>query len=316
MRKIITDYIIESWFLDRIDFSEVPISLSELHARFNMREINASSLISAPKWEPLLRGHTQTQRDGWVPLSDLASTSRGIATGANDFFLISPSKARQKSIRTSMLLPCVGRARDVQGRVFNESDYKELHRSDAKCLLLNLTSTPDPNERAYIAEGEAHNLQDRYLLANRRPWYSMEQRAPAAIWAAVFGRGDLGFVYNQAGARSLTNFHCVYPCQPGDAFARALTVVLNSEVVRLGAKGHVRGYGGGLMKFEPNDLKSIQVPDLRCARPQTLALLSGLLDDLDRAERNHLNTSSFCETVNQTVILAGIEASRIQQKLF
>lgn len=316
MRKIGSDYTIESWFLDSVDFADVPVSLEELSARYFMRKIDASSLIAAPKWEPIFRGHTEVVRHGWVPLSDLASIRRGIATGSNDFFLIRPSKAKQKAIRTSMLLPCVGRAMDVKGRVFRETDYDELHRADARCLLMNLTGAPDQNERAYICEGEADNLPHRYLLANRRPWYSMEQRTPAPIWAAVFGRGDLGFVYNQAGVRSLTNFHCVYPREPGNMFARALAVALNAEDVREGAKGHVRGYGGGLMKFEPNDLKSIQVPDLRRAQPDTLAILSGLLDELDCDERDSLKATALNERVNKAVRLAGREASNIQNMLF
>jgi len=308
MPKVVNSYVIQSWFLDSVDFENVPVTLSELDSRFVMREVDAETLRAASKWEPLLRGHAQAERDGWVPLSDLARTRRGIATGANDFFLITPSKARQKAIRASMLLPCVGRAVDVQGKVFSEADYEALSLSDAKCLLLNLTSTPDINERAYIVEGEADDLPSRYILANRQPWYSMEQRAPAAIWAAVFGRGDLGFVYNKVGARSLTNFHCVYPREHGDVFARALTVALNSEVVRQGAKGHARGYGGGLMKFEPNDLKSIQVPDLRRARRDTVDALSGLLDDLDRAERERLSVAALNKAINDAVRLAGEEA--------
>lgn len=312
---MIRDYKVESWFLDGVDFSDVPTSLPELRGRFSARDISASVLVAAPKWEPLLRGHEQAALEGWVPLSDIAITRRGIASGANDFFLISPSKARQKKIRSSMLLPCVGRAWDVQGRVFNDADYEALLRSDAKCLLMNLEGEPDINERAYIAEGEADSLPKRYLLANRRPWYSMEQRAPAAIWAAVFGRGDLGFIYNQAGARSLTNFHCVYPRQQGDTFARALTVVLNSEVVRRGAKGHLRGYGGGLMKFEPNDVKSIQVPDLRRAKFETLDVLSGFLDSLDSAERNAEDTVAINARIDEAVLLAGVESSSIQDNL-
>lgn len=312
MRKIAKDYVVESWFLDGIDFADAPESLLELRSRFAMREVDASALIAAPKWEPFFRGHSELARDGWVSLSELASTRRGIATGANEFFLISPSKARLKEIRPSMLLPCVGRAVDVQGRVFREGDYEELYRSDAKCLLINFTGAPDPKERAYIEEGVEQNLPDRYLLANRRPWYSMEQRAPAAIWAAVFGRGDLGFVFNQAGARSLTNFHCVYPSEADEKFARALTVVLNSREVRRGAKGHVRGYGGGLMKFEPNDLKSIQVPDLRRVQPSTLAILSGFLEELDRSKRSGLNSHDVDHLIDDLVLSAGEEASAKQ----
>ncbi len=306
---------IKGWFLHGIDYSDAPQSLAELSKRFVPNIIEAKTLVSAAKWEPLIQGKAAEEKLGWVPLADLATTRRGIATGANGFFLLSPSKIVELDLPEESLVPCVGRANDVLGLVFDEADFAALKAKDAKCFLLDIKHDPNVAERAYIKTGEASGLTARYILANRSPWYSMEQREPAPIWASVFGRGDLEFVFNAALARSLTNFHCVYPVRRDAEFVRALTMTLNSKVVRQGSRLHTRGYGGGLTKFEPNDLKSIAVPDLRVVSVRTLDNLSKLLDQADQIGRRALDDEEFQKSVSEIVIAAGQEATGSSRKL-
>src|ERR1700733_12908086 len=227
--------IIKTWFLHKIDYFDAPRNLAELSSRFKPKLIEAETLISASKWEPFIQGKAVEKRLGWVPLADLATTRRGIATGSNEFFLLSEQKAKELGLPETSLVPCVGRANDVQGLVFTESDYSTLKARGGKCLLLDIKGDPTLAEIAYIKSGEASGLTKRYIPANRSPWYSMEQRDPAPIWASVFGRGDLEFVFNAALVKSLTNFHCVYPLRRDLVFVRALTMTLNSRDVRYGS---------------------------------------------------------------------------------
>lgn len=299
---------IKGWFLQGIDYSDAPQSLNELSARFVPNVIESRALVSAPKWEALIQGRATEEQHGWVPLADLASTRRGIATGANGFFLLSPKRVIELRLPEGSLVPCIGRANDVSGLVFGEEDFDLLKQSNGKCLLLDIKSRPNADELAYIKSGENSGLTTRYILANRYPWYSMEQREPAPIWASVFGRGDLEFVFNSALARSLTNFHCVYPIRQDSVFIRALTMTLNSRIVRQGSRLHTRGYGGGLTKFEPNDLKSIMVPDLRAVSGKTLSSLSELLGRADQIARQKLDDSALQDEVSGLVMSAGHEA--------
>jgi hypothetical protein len=306
---------IKAWFLHGIDFSEAPQSLEELSDRFEPNIIEARALASAPKWEPLIQGKAARYQHGWVPLAELAGTRRGIATGANDYFLLSAPKAALLGLPCSSLVPCVGRANDVQGLVFNGSDFAALKARGAKCLLLDIKGDPNRAEAAYIKTGEASGLRSRYILANRSPWYSMEQREPAPIWASVFGRGDLEFVFNAALVKSLTNFHCVYPIRQDREFARALTMTLNSRAVRDGSRLHTRGYGGGLTKFEPNDLKSILVPDLRVVSDGTVGRLSELLDTADDIARSRKDDPAFQKLVSNVIKSATEEAGSSPRRL-
>lgn len=269
------------WFLKGIDSDEVPSSLEELSARSHRITLTRDELLRTEKWEPLLQGKKIEVQDGWVPLESLASFRRGIATGANNFFLISRKRLDEIDIKIERCLPCVGRANVVKGLIFCSADFERAASDGEKLLLLNLTDPLSVSEERYVREGEEQDLPSRFLLANRRPWYSMEQRPVAPIWAAVFGRGDLKFVFNEAGVRSLTNFHCLYPKSQSITFQRALTLCLNSSSVREASKLHGRVYGGGLNKFEPNDLKGILVPDLRSASDNLLEKMSAVLEELN-----------------------------------
>lgn len=285
---------VASHYLTDVHADEVPPSMVALEEVAPARAVARSALRDAAKWDPLLRGHDLALPDGWTSLGTLASPRRGIATGANGFFLLDRDSTRREGLRQRNLAPCVGRARDVAGLVFTPKDFAHLDGSGGKVWLLDFAVPPDARERAYVERGEAAGLTERTLLRMRRPWFSMEQRKASPIWAAVFGRGDLRFVHNAAGVKSLTNFHCLYPHDADATYVRALVAVLNSTRVRDLLVNHRRGFGGGLAKVEPNDLLTIPVPDLGRVEARVLAQLAAALDQADRCLRDREEEALAC----------------------
>lgn len=239
--------------------------------------IDAQTLVSAAKWDYLIKNGEQRELAGFISLGDIAQTKRGIATGANDFFHVRSGAAKDLGIRQNNVIPCIGKASDVKGILFSDSDFAKLVREDRKTSLITLHGELNKAEKNYVAYGQSIGLHERYLLSKRSPWYSMESRLPAPIWAAVFGREGLRFIYNEAGISNLTTFHGIYPHRQDKPFLRALTVVLNSRIVQERARAHIRVYGGGLLKFEPRDLLQIQIPDLRSVSDATLKRLAACL---------------------------------------
>lgn len=276
---------VRAWYLHGIDYSDAPASLAELRKSASVTDVTHDELLATQKWEHLLQGNKSELAPGWTYLGDLADTRRGIATGANAFFLVSKARLDSIGIRPELLLPCVGRAVDVEHFDFTMRDFDGLVDGGTPTFLLNLRGDLTASEAAYVRVGEEEGLVRRHLLANRRPWYSMEQREVAPIWAAVFGRGDLKFVLNSSGVRSLTNFHCVYPKIRDPDFLKALVFCLNTPVVRAKSRLQTRVYGGGLAKFEPKDVKALAVPDLRFVGKKMVEALASrfcLLDSLSR----------------------------------
>jgi adenine-specific DNA-methyltransferase len=267
-------------------------------------------LLDEKKWNHLLRhGHAETP-PGFVALSELADTRRGIATGCNSFFHLTPFAARALRLRQQNLTPCIGRALDVAGTVFSRRDFDALVERNRRAYLFDMRTESDQAEAAYIAGGESDKLHERYLCAARKgKWYEMERRPPSAIWAAVFGRRDLRFVHNAASIANLTTFHCIYPKHHALDFAAALTACLNSRSVQERARRQHRVYGGGLLKFEPRDLLEIEIPDLRKISSRSLRQLAALLTELDRAIRTDTSVEQVHQQLDSRVEEAAREAA-------
>lgn len=280
-----------------------------------VQQFEPNRLLAEKKWNALLaNSHARQAGKGFVRLSEIADTRRGIATGSNSFFHLTPSAVASLHIRPENLTPCIGRAADVDGLIFTERDFNDLQKRDARTFLFDLRGEPNEAEARYVAKGEADGVHLRYLCAARKLWYEMERRLPAPIWAAVFGRAGLRFVHNAAGIANLTTFHCIYSKSQSTAFSAALTACLNSRVVQDLARRQHRVYGGGLLKFEPKDLLDIEVPDLRFVGAWTLNRLELLLERLDACMRENGDCRALMEELDAAVRGAAEEASHRSQQ--
>lgn len=297
-------------------------SLSDVHqalhsdpvsdANIVIQQFTSERLLEEKKWNHLLGNGSGRSFPGFVPLSQLANTRRGIATGANSFFHLTPSAVERLGIRSENLTPCVGRALDATGLIFRKEDFKELVACDGRTYLFDVQNEPNETERAYIYQGESDGLDKRYLCAARNgKWYQMERRPPSAIWATVFGRKGLRFIYNLGRVANLTTFHCIYPDPDSFDFAAALAACLNSRVVQNMARRQHRVYGGGLLKVEPKDLLDIEVPDLRRVSVKTLQELAAMLEKLDTAHRIRSDVEVALGELDSRVEQAAQEAAQI-----
>ena len=271
-------------------------TVEKVHGKYGANVFSRKQLNAVPKWDSIFRYGQMESIEGFIPLSLLGASKRGIATGANKYFHISENEANALSKYHKK--PCVGRATDVKGVVFTSTDYNSLRTKGARIVLIDFDNELSQSDKDYIAEGEAQSLHKRYLLSKRNPWFSMEKREIAPIWAAVFGRKNLRFIHNEAQVYNLTTFHGFYPHNTEDLYLRALVCCLNSKVVQDFAKANMRVYGGGLLKFEPKDILDIQVPDLRKVSKSTIERLSDLL-----------GTKECQEDVDKIVLQAANEAT-------
>ena len=197
-----------------------------------------------------------------MPFSKFAKVSRGIATGANDFFTFKPSKADNYDIPEECLMPCICKAVDAPQTFFTQNEFTKLINGDKAVYLFNGSTAPNnKNVLRYIHLGEESEINKRYLTASRSPWYAIENRPPAPIWVSVFNRSGLRFIRNEANIYNLTTFHCVYPKNTG-VDVEVLFAYLITEVAKEILLDNSRQYGNGLVKFEPNDLNKGMVVDL------------------------------------------------------
>ena len=229
-------------------------------------EIPYVRLDPSEKWLPHFEKDPPTISAAAVPLAYYGRFIRGIATGANDFFALKPSRAAELGLDESETTTCVSKSAQIRTPFFTAADRDRLAARDERALLFDVNGRrPSDAARAYIRMGEALGYDQRYITRNRRPWYSLERRAPSPILIGVFSRGGYKIARNETRALNLTCFHGFRPNALGERYVDGLFLYLSSAVGRKIVSLSARMYGDSLTKFEPNDLNAALAPS-----PQTL----------------------------------------------
>ncbi|MDZ7879536.1 MAG: Eco57I restriction-modification methylase domain-containing protein [Saprospiraceae bacterium] len=226
---------------------------------------NFSELNPEIKWKAYYQKQNSIKFKNLVPFSTYAKVVRGIATGSNEYFTFNLSKAKAYSIENQYLLPCICSAKDAKTAFFTTQDFEDLRKNDKAIFLFNAQNSTDKNVNAYIEKGEIDEVNKRFLTANRKPWFTLENRKPAPIWVSVFNRTGLRFIRNEANISNLTSYHCIYPKQTSlfsEINMDLLFAYLLTDTAKQIFEDNSRQYGNGLQKFEPNDLNKGMMLDL------------------------------------------------------
>ena len=195
-----------------------------------------------------------------VKLSTYGHFSRGIATGANEFFILKKSDITSLKLEERDYIPCITKSCQITTPIFDECAFKDLLNADAPVLLFNPTDPISPAAKMQIEYGEKNEFNKGFLTKNRSPWYKMEHRNQAPILLNVFSRGGYKVVRNYSSAKTLTSYHCFYPNLFGNIYIDALFLYLYSRTGHKILSSAKREYGNKLAKFEPNDLNNAMVP--------------------------------------------------------
>ena len=195
-----------------------------------------------------------------VPLVNYGRFSRGIATGANEFFVLTPSKVKSLGLLQKEYLCCISRSSQISRPVFSKSDIESLINTDAPVFLFTTNGAISEPAKRYIQEGEACGYHERFLTKNRNPWYKTEVRRPAPLLLGVFSRGGYKIILNRSDVLNLTCYHGFQPNLFGQNYVEHLFLYFLSEAGKEIVSLSIRKYGDSLDKFEPNDLNSAMVP--------------------------------------------------------
>lgn len=253
------------------------------------REIDLSALEPRHKWTAIGREDDRFDNKHFVPLSTIARIMRGIATGANDFFVLSDSEVAEWGLKKANLRPVLTKTREAPGYAFSQADFDRLGREGKKRWLLYLTGpvTPGTAEARYIQHGQARGLHERSLVKTRSRWYAMEQRDPAPIYFTYLSRKRSRFIYNQADVLALNVFLCIYPIPAisrDETMLKALLATLNSLAAKDSLRHVGRTYGGDTIKIEPREMDQLPVLNPTKLAASERERLAELFDQLCRAD--------------------------------
>lgn len=222
-----------------------------------------SELDPSVKWNQYFYQVESLKYHDLIPFSCYAKVTRGIATGANQYFTLSEQEAKAFHLPDDVLVPCVCGAKDVKGGFLTSSQFEQIKHKDRKIYLFDATKEKERTLPVtdYLQLGERDNIHKRYLTSKRTPWHKLENREVAPILVGVFNRAGIKFVKNEAGLLNLTCFHSIYPKYEN---IDLLFSYLISDVAKEILMKNQRIYGGGLSKFEPNDLNNGLMLDIDC----------------------------------------------------
>jgi adenine-specific DNA-methyltransferase len=210
------------------------------------------------------------RRSGAIRLGDLFLIRRGIATGANDFFVMERDEAARLGIPRRALRPIFPKARSLETDIIErEPDGYPAVRPQL-CVLD--TEWPESQIREkhprlfkYLQTGKARGILSRNLIRRRNPWYKQERREPAPFLCTYMGRGSatkppLRFLWNKSDAIATNTYLMLYPrprlaalLQSNSDTAAALFALLQ-ETWRENIDQRFRIHAGGLRKIEPSEL--------------------------------------------------------------
>ena len=258
---------------------------------FFSKAVSSKSLRKIPKWNRTFISDAQKiqtcgmQAPALVPesnsgtgsaksevkLSDLFEIKRGVATGANNFFILTPEQISQLSIPSELVMPILPSPRYLPGdEVF--ADEQGIPSSQPKLFLLTCRLQPEelrisyPSVWEYLQQGIEAGIPNRYLCKHRSLWYLQETRYPTPFLCTYMGRYQskngkpFRFILNHSKAIAPNVYLMMYPKQNlatllavKPKLLKSVWKVLNSiSMQSLIYEGRV--YGDGLYKLEPREL--------------------------------------------------------------
>lgn len=227
----------------------------------NSKSYYYNELNPKEKWNKYFSFVEKINYNNLIAFSKVAKVKRGIATGGNAFFTLNKSQIENIGLSSNSLIKCICKSPDINKIIFQENDFRELYSLNKKVYIFNGINATNEQDFAYISYGEANNFDKTFLTSHRSPWYSLEKKEVAPIWISVFNRNNLKVIRNETQSKNLTTFHGVYLNNDYDneKMANILFCYLLTPVSQQILRENKREYGGGLDKFEPNDLNNAQI---------------------------------------------------------
>lgn len=253
----------------------------------NSKLYSYNELNSKEKWNEYFSFTERQTYHNLISFSKVAKVKRGIATGGNAFFTLSKSQVDTIGLSGNSLVKCICKSPDIKKIVFQEHDFQELYTSNKKVYVFNGEQATSKNDFEYIKWGEKEGFNKTFLTSHRSPWYSLEKKESAPIWISVFSRNSLKVIRNETQAKNLTTFHGVYLKDEynNDKITNILFCYLLTPISQHILKTNKREYGGGLDKFEPNDLNNAQILNIEVISADDADKILSLYDQLKQNEK-------------------------------
>jgi len=237
--------------------------------------VSLADLRDAHTWKVPLYRETAAEI-AQFRIGDLFTVRRGIATGANSFFIMTRKNARARGIPKSALKPVLPKVRTLSTDII-EAEHDGYPLVSPQLCVLDCDLPEEvirrryPRLMDYLNSAKSLGIRNRRLLKDHHPWYKQERRAPPPFLCTYMGRGSDGkpplrFIWNKSQAIATNTYLLLYPKPTLEKILLhnpAAGAQLFSLLQRAATKGlsqNSRVQAGGLHKIEPGELLNAKLP--------------------------------------------------------
>jgi len=193
--------------------------------------------------------------------TDLFETNVGVVSGQNKFFVMDKKSVEERDLQ-SKVQPIVGRAEQLSGITFSDKDFEEVSNAGKKVYLF----TPDnvdfaelsEAEKKYIQLGEKEEYHKGYKCRIRNRWYIVPQSwKPNAFMLRQINRVPK-IVVNYTSSTNTDTLHKIRFLDGVNGNHVAAAFINSFTFAQCEITG--RSYGGGVMTFEPGEVRKLRIP--------------------------------------------------------
>lgn len=264
--------------------------------------------ISPGKWNLYLRSpltiNKILSKDIMINFIEKANIFRGVVTGNNDFFIISKEKAKDYKIEQKYLKPCIASPKEINGlKITNKDITKYIINVDKHKHQLkntNILKYIEHGEKIQIDVTRGSQNKQQFLpevstLKARKLWYNIKLKPEAEILFQYLIDKNAKAFWNQAGAHSPNIIHYVNSYDKNEILP--LLGYLNSSLNSLMIELYGRSYGGGVLKIEVYELKSLPIINIsKLTNKQKISLEEAFIE----LSKSHDNKENNFEGITQS----------------
>jgi adenine-specific DNA-methyltransferase len=253
---------------------EIAFTYGQIDKPILSENIDRMKLKHVAKWTSLPSKEHRHSVEPKATLADFFKIKRGLATGCNNFFVLTPEQVVDFKLPRQFLRPILPSPRmlavnEVTAKTNGEPAIENpLFLLD--CPLPESVIKADfPTLWTYLFQGMANEIHKGYICRNRQPWYSHEVRPAAPFLCTYMGRptkksnSPFRFILNESNATATNAYLMLYPkgkfkraIESDYKFRHAVWQGLSSIGPEM-LIGKGRLYGGGLHKMEPKELANV-----------------------------------------------------------
>lgn len=243
------------------------IQLQNLDSLANVNEQKSSihTHVNGTKWTNYILSEEElafikSLKAKLPKVGDYCSTSPGIVTAANSFFIRNKEFVETNHL-TKYAKKILQKSSFYRNRiVFGKAEWNNLRDKGSPCYLLDFTAEPTLSKLAtnYLKHGEDERIHKRYKCRRRHPWYAIPSLHTSEI---VYGKRSSLYprmMVNEENLLVTDSFYRIFMKE--NYSAMDLVYSFHNKLTFIFAELNGRQYGGGVLELTPSEFRGLPIP--------------------------------------------------------